>query len=110
MKRVYILASHSLFGGGIRCLIGKEATLEIVGHEVDPEKALEQIERLQPDVVIIDRDGSETEFTLKMLHLLVQETGHRVIGLDPHKNVLWIYRKKRWVVREVGDLLKAIES
>ena len=108
MKRVYIFASRSFFGSGIRCLIGNEETVEIVGHNVDPERALAQIAMLQPDVVLMDREGGDTDFALKALHMLDWEVGRRVIGLDLHENVLWVFRKERRIVHDADDLMRAI--
>ena len=110
MKRVFILASHPLLGRGIESLLRKEATLEIVGQMVDPQEAFEQIEMLQPDVLVVDRGGCDAECIFKMLRLMNEDTRPRVIGLDLNENALWIYREEQRTIREVEDLLEAIQS
>ena len=109
-KRVYILVSHPLLGRGIESLLRQEATLEIVGQTTDPEEAVEQIKSLQPDVLVVDREGCDTACTLKMLRLLNEDIRPRVIGLDLNENSLWIYREEQRTVSEVKDLLEAIQS
>ena len=109
-KRVYILVSHPLLARGIESLLRQEATLEIVGQTTDPEEAVEQIKALQPDVLVVDREGCDTACTLKMLRLLNEDISPCVIGLELNKNGLWIYREEQRTVSQVRDLLEAIQS
>ena len=52
--RVYIIDDHPLVRRGLSALISAEADLEICGQNDDPSAAVQEIIRLQPDVVTID--------------------------------------------------------
>lgn len=51
---ILLVDDHAVVREGLRELLGFEADLEVVGEAADAEEALEQAERLQPDVVVLD--------------------------------------------------------
>ena len=104
MKRVFILSSHSLFSQGVENLLRRETGLEIVGRETDEEKAIERIKELRPDVVILDSDDPA------VIRILREQLGSKVIGLNLQDNTICIYRGEQRVVKEVKDLVEAIEQ
>ena len=60
--RIVIADDHPLLRKGLREVIEEDSSLCVVGEAVDGEAALEQIERLRPDIVVADiemprRDG-----------------------------------------------------
>ena len=52
--RVYITDDHPVVRRGIRDLLATEADIEVVGEAANGHKAVEEIETLQPDVVLMD--------------------------------------------------------
>ena len=110
MKRIFILSSHPLFGRGVESLLRQETGLEIVGRETDVDKAIERIEELQPDVVIVDSADPAGDSTLVALHILREGVGTKVIGLNLQDNTIGIYRGEQRVVKGVKDLVEAIEQ
>jgi DNA-binding NarL/FixJ family response regulator len=52
--RIFIADDHPLFRQGLRQVIDSEPELDVVGEAGDGEVALELIERLLPDVAILD--------------------------------------------------------
>jgi len=52
--RVLIADDHTIVRSGVRLLLEGEADIEVVGEAGDGHKALEMVESLQPDVVLID--------------------------------------------------------
>jgi two-component system, NarL family, response regulator NreC len=52
--RLLLCDDQSLFRAGMKALLGKQPTLEVVGEAADGQAALEQAERLRPDVVLMD--------------------------------------------------------
>ena len=109
IKRVFILSSHPLFGQGVESLLRREAGLEIVGRETDVDKAVERIKELQPDVVILDSADPACDPTPAVMRILKEGLGTKVIGLNLQDNTLCIYRGEQRVVKEVKDLMEAIE-
>ena len=52
--RVYIIDDHPLVRRGLSALIAAEPDLEVCGQNEDPSAGVQEIMRLQPDVVTID--------------------------------------------------------
>lgn len=109
MKRVFVLSSGSIFGEGVRRLLGREAELEIVGSETDLGRATERIGELQPDVVIMDRGRWATELALDLIKLRERGAEIKVIGLSLQSNALSCYSREIRTVQRVGDLVEAIK-
>jgi NarL family two-component system response regulator LiaR len=52
--RVLVADDHAIVRKGICALLATEADIEVVGEAVDGQSAIEQVERLRPDVVLMD--------------------------------------------------------
>ena len=52
--RLLLCDDQSLFRAGMRALLSKQPTLEVVGEAANGQAALEEAERLRPDVVLMD--------------------------------------------------------
>ncbi|HYU80338.1 MAG TPA: response regulator transcription factor [Vicinamibacterales bacterium] len=52
--RVMVADSHPLFRLGVRSLLAEEGSLELVGEAADGEETLEMVQRLRPDVLLLD--------------------------------------------------------
>jgi DNA-binding NarL/FixJ family response regulator len=109
MKRVFILSSHPLFSQGVENLLRREAGLDIVGRETDADKALERIKEIRPNVVILECAEPTCDPTPVLMHLLREGVETKIIGLNLQDNTLYIYRGEQRVVKEVKDLIEAIE-
>jgi DNA-binding NarL/FixJ family response regulator len=53
-KRIYIVDDHPMMRDGLRALIEGQADLEVCGEAEDAAPALADIERLKPDLTIVD--------------------------------------------------------
>ena|GEM_PF-464785 len=110
MKSIFVLSGHPLFGQGVEILLRQEAGLDIVGRETDVDRAMERIKELRPDVVIVDSGDPACDPTPAVMRILREGVGTKVIGLNLHDNTVFIYRGEQRVVKEVKDLVAAIES
>ncbi len=54
MIRVIVADDHHLVREGIRALLEKAGDIEVVGEAVDGQEAVELVQRLNPDVLVID--------------------------------------------------------
>lgn len=54
MIRVLIVDDHAVLRSGLRLLIDNEPDIEVVGEASDGAAALERVQALQPDVVLMD--------------------------------------------------------
>lgn len=54
LTRVLIVDDHAIVRKGIQMLLDSEPVIQVVGEAQNGEEALDQIEQLQPDVVLMD--------------------------------------------------------
>jgi two-component system, NarL family, response regulator NreC len=52
--RLLLCDDHALFRAGMKALLSKQPMLEVVGEAADGQAALEEAERLRPNVVLMD--------------------------------------------------------
>jgi DNA-binding NarL/FixJ family response regulator len=110
MKRVIILLSHPLFSRGVESLLRRETGLEIVGRETDANKAIERMKELRPDVAIVDSADPACDPVPVVMRILKERVGTRVVALNLQDNTMCVYRGEQRVVKEVQDLVEAIEQ
>ena len=77
--RVLLCNKHNLFREGIKALFPEKAHIEIVGEASSAASALALLERLHPDVVLLDATTSDSS---------ASETTRRMKAKDPHVEVL----------------------
>ena len=110
MKRVFILSKQSMFGVGIEALLSQEEQIEIVNRDMDLSASLECLRKTDPDVVMINCDDPDPELTSAVMDILRERLGICVIGLSLRNNQISVYHGEKKDVRQVEDLLKAIED
>jgi DNA-binding NarL/FixJ family response regulator len=110
MKQIFIISKHAMFSHGLESLLRKEGDFQIVAREEDISGAIEQIEALQPDVVILDSDDVLTDTLPHFQRILVTTPTLKIVGLSLQNNDVHVYQIDRWVVQAVGDLVEAIDK
>jgi len=70
--RIFVVDDHPVLRVGLKALINAQFTMEVVGEVADGQSAYQEIERLQPDVVIMDLslpaiNGARTTERLKRM-------------------------------------------
>ncbi len=107
--RVFVFSGQTLLGQGIEDLLRQDGNLDVVSEETDPDRALGSIAAVHPDVVILVGDSAAADYGAAVMRILKQGWTTRVVEVNLETNVLHIYGKEEWLVREVKDLLEAIE-
>jgi two-component system NarL family response regulator len=110
MIHILMISSFPIFSQGIEALLGAETGLEIVGRETDLERAMERINELAPDVVILDSAVPEWNDMAVVLRILNARWGTRVIALNLQDNSINVYREERRVAKGITDLVEAIKA
>jgi chemotaxis response regulator CheB len=106
--RILIVSRHGLFAEGIRSLLRMRRGFQIVGLERDPEKALDAVDSLRPEVIIFDQSEDRIDpFILGTI--LLREATEQVVALDLRTNYTMIFGRRRLGAARPKDLVKAIQ-
>ena len=108
MKRVFILATKSMFGQGVARLLRQEIDCKIVGQKTDLHQAMACIQKIQPDVVIVDAHHRFGEMALDIVQILTALPNAKVIALNLKNNTFQIYQSSQKKVDQLTDLIEAI--
>jgi DNA-binding NarL/FixJ family response regulator len=76
--RVLLCNKYTLFREGIKALLIEGAAIEVVGETATAAQALELMERLRPDVVLLDATTSESS----------SDVTRRMKAIDPEVEVV----------------------
>ena len=106
MKRIRILLAddHGVVRQGFKMILGAQADMEIVGEAANGREAVEQAERLKPDIVVMDVAMPELN-GIEATRRLAESAPHvRVLALSMHKDSVYVRETLRAGAR--GYLLK----
>jgi len=115
--RLLICDDHALFRAGIKAVLQEQPDVEVVGEAGDGREALDQVERLQPDVVLMDIEmpslnGFDATRRITQLHKAV-----KVLILTMYAEELLVARcleagASGYVLKDVpvSQLIYAIEA
>jgi chemotaxis response regulator CheB len=109
-KRVFVLSRQSLLGKGIEALLSQESGIEIITTDKELSEAVECILKNRPDVVIINCDDPEFDLSPAVSYMLRERLGIRIIGISLRDNEISIYREEQKQIRQLEDLLSAIQE
>jgi DNA-binding NarL/FixJ family response regulator len=108
-SRVYILSRTSLFAQGIRSLLGEEPSIEIVGVESDPARAIESTRSLQPEVIIVEEPAEQGQWE-RLGPFIRLTTAGRIVALNLDHQSVTVYDRLRIAARGPADLVEAIRG
>ena len=115
--RVIVADDHTILRQGLRRLLQDHEDIDVIGGAQDGNEALQQADRLRPDVVVMDismenLNGIEATFRLKK-----QFPHMKVVILSIHRNVEYVQRAvqagaEAYVVKEaaVDELVEVIRT
>lgn len=115
--RVLLAEDHTIVRKGLRSLLDDETEIEVVGEAEDGQQAIELVQRVQPDVVLMDitmpvLNGLEATRQIKKLFPQV-----KVVVLTVHSSEEYIFQILRagasgYVVKQaaVSELVQAIQT
>lgn len=108
MKKVIVLLSESLIGKGVESILSREKDLSVTSTSfIDDATLNQQIERDQPDVVILDERLEIADLSC-MVGLLKENPELRVIVVEEQQNLIHVYQKQEIIVTRVADLIDTI--
>lgn len=88
--RIYIADDHALLRDGLKLILSQNEEFEVVGEADNGKTALEEIEKLKPDVALLDvsmpiMSGLETARQLKKYNPKI-----KLIMLSRHDNIAYV--------------------
>jgi DNA-binding NarL/FixJ family response regulator len=103
-----VFGSGLLLDAGIANLLSLEPDMEIVDLSADETTGIvEQIERFQPDVVVLDEITYQAGET-GLLAFLERSSEPRVVIVSADSNLLFIYEGHQVPIKEATDLVDAV--
>ena len=107
--RAFILYRNGLFAEGVRSVLAKRRTVQIVGMQRNVAKALKAVESLQPDVIILEASlpGRKTD---RLEALLDGAAAGRVVRLSLDHYHATVYHHQHVESANAGDLVRAIRG
>jgi hypothetical protein len=109
MKRVFIFSKQTPLSREIEGLLCEEPGLEILGWDQNLERAIQRIQEIHPELlIVVDDDLAGVDTKPVAGELLEACGGIRVVQIGLHSNLLRVYGGESRLVKEVKDLLRAI--
>jgi len=102
--RVILADDHHLVRQGIRALLERADDIEVVGEAADGQEAIELVQRLAPDVLVMDIAMPRLNGTLATQRILALGVATQVVILSMHSDETLVRRTLRSGAR--GYLLK----
>jgi NarL family two-component system response regulator LiaR len=89
--RVLIADDHAIVRRGIRALLATESLVDVVGEAQDGREAIEQVARLQPDVVLMDLVMPGVDGLEAIRQIVVRQPEVRILVLTSFAGVEKIF-------------------
>jgi DNA-binding NarL/FixJ family response regulator len=109
-RRVFIVYSHALFAEGVNSLLGKEDGLTVVGMDNNLKRAVERINTIEPEVVVIDGEHTDAELINAMAGVLATRPGTTIINVSLSDNNATVFRTSHVPIKQTEDLIQAIKT
>jgi len=115
--RIVLVADDRILRDGLRALLGRDSTTEVIGEATCGPEAVERVAEHRPDVVLADV-GSWTSANVEMIRQIAEaHRDTRIVILSPFRNQAFVAAAFRagthgYVVKRNGfdEVLRAIEA
>jgi len=104
MTTVIVADDHTLVREGIHALLDREGDIQVIGEAADGQEAVTLVEKLKPDVLLIDLSMPRLNGIEAIQRLHESGSKTRVIALSMHADEVMVLRALRGGAR--GYLLK----
>ena len=118
--RIVLVDDHLVVRAGLRALLGGVSDIRIVGEAANGEEALELIDRVTPDVAVLDLDMPVMDGLTALESLVARRSPTRVLILTMHDDVEHLaalldasaagYLVKTAADRQLVDAIRAVAA
>ncbi len=115
--KVLIADDHAIVREGVRMILAKERDLEVVGEAGDGRQALDLVDRLHPDVVIMDLSMPGMGGIEATKHVKERHPAVNVLALTMHEDESYVFQLLRagasgYVLKRAAaqDLVQAVRA
>lgn len=88
--RVLLADDHPVVRSGIRTLLDKAVDIEVIGEAASGTQALQMIEDLRPDVILLDMEMPDLKGTEVAQKLQQQKSSVKILALSAHADRVYI--------------------
>ena len=117
MTRILLADDHGIVRQGLRAVLARDTSVEVVGESADGREAVRLAEALQPDVVIIDISMPQLNGIEAAKQILRASPHVQVIILSMHSDETYLIRAlnagvKGYLLKESAevDLVRAVHA
>ena len=117
MTRILLADDHGIVRQGLRAVLERDASLEVIGESADGREAVRLAETLQPDLVIMDISMPRLNGIEASRQILRASPQTRIIILSMHSDETYIIRSlsagvKGYLLKESAevDLIRAVQT
>lgn len=117
MTRILLADDHGIVRQGLRAVLARDGSLEVVGESGDGHEAVRLAETLQPDIVIMDISMPRLNGIEAARQIVRANPRTRVIILTMHSDETYLVRAlsagvKGYLLKESAevDLIRAVET
>lgn len=93
--RVLLADDHAVVRDGLRALLDLQKDISVIGNATDGRQAVSEVERLRPDVVVMDIAMPELNGIEATQRICKARPGIKVLILSMHATAEYIYRALR---------------
>jgi hypothetical protein len=108
VRRVFVIDNTTLLGAGISSLLTHEPDLHVSGMTPEDDAAvLEELDRFEPDVVVLDEATTDANRLCGLLRGVPQL---RVVVVSADDDVVQVYEQRRVTVTKAAELMAFFRS